>query len=400
MKCIEIDEEKNCCGCRGCENICPKKAIHMEENKEGFLYPIIDKNKCVGCGLCRKVCPILNDLDRTEYYESPICYAAKTINIDLQTKSSSGGLFGTFAGHILRNGGIVVGCEMDDKHKVMHTIVEKEEDLEKVMGSKYVLSDLNNIFTRIKEELRKGRLVLFSGTPCQVSSLLMFLNKKYDNLYTIEVICHGVPPQKLFTKYIEYLEKKYDAKLEKFYFRSKQAAKWGTYKALANFVRTKDGQEQCKFSKKINADFDPYYWSFLYCKNYRRSCYSCKFAQPKRNADLTLGDFWGIEKIMPDMIDYNGVSIVVINSPKGKELLDKNVKKLIIKKVDYDTICQNNGQLRKPSEMPPERNNWYKNIDDGDFIENIIVKPNLRSYVKILFPQSLKFKIKKILKKK
>ena len=235
MKYIEVKEEKNCCGCRACENICPKKAIHMEENIEGFSYPIVDKSKCIGCGLCRKVCPILNNLDRIEYYENPLCYAAKTTNKDLQMKSSSGGLFGIFANYILDNNGLVVGCEIDDKHKVKHTIVDKKDNLEKIMGSKYVLSDLDHIFIKLREELNKGRLILFSGTPCQVSSLLMFLNKKYDNLYTVEVICHGAPSQKLFSKYIKYLENKYDAKLEEFKFRSKKAARWGTFKA--NFLK-------------------------------------------------------------------------------------------------------------------------------------------------------------------
>ena len=173
MKSIEVKEENNCCGCRACENICPKKAIHMEENIEGFLYPVVDKNKCIECGLCRKVCSILNELDRSKCYENPLCYAAKTTNKDLQIKSSSGGLFGTFANYIIDNNGLVVGCEIDDKHKVRHTIVDKKEDLERIMGSKYVLSDLDHIFIKIKEELNKGKLILFSGTPCQVSSLLM-----------------------------------------------------------------------------------------------------------------------------------------------------------------------------------------------------------------------------------
>ena len=393
MKKIEIKDEKECCGCRNCENICPKNAISMKENREGFLYPEVDKSRCVDCGLCKSVCPMLNDVNREKYLSSPISYAAKTNDKEVQLNSSSGGLFGTLANYILTEKGLVVGCEMTQHHIIHHIVVEKEVDMHKIMGSKYVLSDLGNIFLFIKQQLINNKKVLFCGTPCQVSALLLFLKKRYDYLYTVDVICHGVPSQKAFSKYIEYLEDKYGAKLVDYKFRSKKAAKWGTFKALATF----ENVHSKKIIKRINADFDPYYWSFLNCKNYRKSCYSCKFANPERNADLTLGDFWGIEKIVSDMIDYNGVSVVVINSERGKKLLSCVKENLSLKEVNYDLICQNNGQLTAPSPQPPEREFWYNNIDDKDFFKKIHIKPNFKAYFKILFPQNLKFTLKKVL---
>lgn len=395
MNHIEIKRSKDCCGCRACENICPKNAITMEVNKEGFLYPKIDKEKCVDCGMCKKVCPWLNNISRGNYLEEPICYAAKSLDKDIQLRSSSGGIFGLLSKKILQENGIVVGVEMTSDFQVQHTIIDSEKDLHKIMGSKYVASDLKQLFPVIQRELKNDRKVLFSGVPCQIAALLNYLQKGYDNLITVEVICHGVPSQKLFNKYVAFLEKKYKAKLIEYKFRSKKAASWGTYKALATFEKNKKIIYQ-----KINADFDPYYWSFLYSENHRESCYNCKFAKKDRNADLTLGDFWGIEKIMPKMVDYNGVSVVVINTYKGKNILEGLKEKLEFHEVDYEKVQGYNKQLQKTSNRKQSRDNWYKNIDEEQFIEKIKIKKNLRSYVKIFFPQRFKFMIKKMIKRK
>ena len=394
MSHIVINKESECCGCKSCQNICPVKAISMVENSEGFLYPHIDENKCINCGACLKSCPWLNKIKREKYLKDPVCIAAKVKDKNIQLKSSSGGLFGALALNVLENNGLVVGSEMDNHHQVHHIIIDNKKDLPKIMGSKYVYSDLGEIFLEIKKNLNNKKLVLFSGVPCQIAALLNFLQKPYDNLITVEVICHGAPPQKLFDKYVNFLEDKYLGKLEKFIFRSKKAANWGTFKALAIFNRKGSSQ---RFEKKINADFDPYYWSFLNCKNYRESCYECKFANPNRNADITLGDFWGIENIMPDMIDYNGVSIVIINTTKGKKIIEKISDELIFSEVDYKKIQETNGQLKSPSKRPIERDNWYDDFENPKFIKNIKINKNIKSYIKLFFPQKLKFKIKKII---
>lgn len=395
MEGIIINNPANCCGCRSCENICPKNAITMIENSEGFLYPHIDEKKCIKCGLCRKVCPLLNNINRDDFFDKPVCYAAKSLDTNMQIKSSSGGMFGLIAKFVLDNSGVVFGSEMDENHNVKHTMIANIDDLNKLMGSKYVYSDLNNVFLQVRKELNNGKLVLFSGVPCQISALSTFLQKKYENLITVEVICHGAPSQKLFDKYIKYLENKYKSTLLEYCFRDKRAAKWGTFKAYAVF-KNKKGK---KFCKKINADFDPYYFSFLKCKNYRESCYECKFANSKRNSDFTIGDFWGIEKIKPKFVDYKGVSVLIINSNKGLKVFDLIKNNIKYDLVDYDDISVFNGQLSNPSKRPFDRNKWYDNFDNDDFIKKIKVTNKFKSFIKILFPQSIKFKIKKLISK-
>lgn len=398
MNHINIEKASECCGCGACSNICPQNAIKMVENEEGFKYPTIDESKCIDCGLCKKVCPWLNENSREDYMPDPVCYAAKSLNKDIQKKSSSGGLFSVLATKVIEKNGIVVGCELDSNHKAHHIIVKNEEELYKLRGSKYIASDLGNVFIEVRSELQQGKLVLFSGVPCQVSALLSFLQKKYDNLITVEIICHGTPSQKSFDKYVEYLEKKNNAKLVNYSFRSKEAACWGTYKALAEFEEGEQNNTK-KIIKKINADFDPYYSSFLKCQNHRESCYECKYAKSDRNADVTLGDFWGIEHIKPDMIDYDGVSAICINTLKGKNLFELIKEKIEYTLVDYNDVKKHNHQLKLPSKRPEERNNWYQNIDENNFFKNIKVRKSIKLIVKNMVPQKMKLRIKQYIKK-
>lgn len=398
MNHIIDDNKKKCCGCNNCCNICPTKAITMIEDNEGFFYPHIDKNKCINCGACKKVCPWINDIKRNEYFEEPECFAAKIKDKKIQKQSTSGGMFYALASNVIDRGGLVVGSEMDLNHKVHHKIIEQKSDLHRIMGSKYVYSELNDIFNTVKNHLIKGKLVLFSGVPCQVSALLNYLKKPFDNLITVEVICHGTPPQKLFDKYVDFLEKKHKAKLIQYSFRSKKAAKWGTFKAFALFEKNTHGKKE-KTYKYINADFDPYYWSFLNAKNYRECCYECKFASKERFADITLGDCWGIEQIKPEMIDYEGVSVAIINTLKGKTLFNNTIEKIECSKVSFDLIQNNNEQLKCPSIRNADRETWYNNFNQEDFINNIQIKKNIKSYIKLVCPQKLKFVTKIITSK-
>ena len=395
MNHIIDDNKKKCCGCNNCCNICPTKAITMIEDNEGFFYPHIDKNKCINCGACKKVCPWINDIKRNEYFEEPECFAAKIKDKKIQEQSTSGGMFYALASNVIDRGGLVVGSEMDLNHKVHHTIIEQKSDLHRIMGSKYVYSELNDIFNTVKNHLIKGKLVLFSGVPCQVSALLNYLKQPFDNLITVEVICHGTPPQKLFDKYVDFLEKKHKAKLIQYSFRSKKAAKWGTFKALALFEKTKK-----RITKKINANFDPYYDSFLCGKNYRESCYECVFANPKRNADITLGDCWGIEAIKPELLDYDGVSIIIINTKKGKSIFNNVTNNLEYSNVDYNLIQNYNRQLKCPSKRPVDRDNWYNGIDKDYFIKKIKIRKKVKSYLKNMIPYRMKSLIKMIKSKK
>lgn len=392
-KCINIISDKDCCGCRACENICPKKAITMIENKEGFLYPQIDKSKCINCGLCKKVCPLINKVNKPDFLNENICYSAKNKNIKALENSSSGGMFWVLAKYVLDNGGLVVGAEMTKDHIVQHCIIDNESDLLKLMGSKYVSSNTNDVFSKIKKELDKKRLVLFSGVPCQVAGLTNFLIKNYDNLITVDIVCHGVPSQKLFTKYVEYLEDKYKGKLLDYKFRSKEASDWGSFNGLAKF--SKNGKI---ITKKINADFDPYYHNFLKGKNYRESCYECKFANKNRISDITIADFWGIEKTNPEFLDKKGVSAVIINTEKGKKIFDIIKENIIYADAKYEDICRFNGQLNFPSHRSDDRNEWYRNIEKKDFMKKLKTGKTVKSVIKSIIPTNIKLIIKKYIR--
>ena len=202
MENISKLNKNNCTGCRMCEQICPVNAIKMIENKEGFIEPVIDKTKCINCGLCSKRCPQLNEIKREDYKME--VYAAKNKNIEEQKSSSSGGVFSVLANYVLENNGIVFGCAFNDNLIAEHIGIEDKNELYKLRGSKYVQSNTKNTFKDVKENLENSRMVLYSGTPCQIAGLKQFLGKEYDNLYTVDLVCHGVPSPKLFKKLFLY----------------------------------------------------------------------------------------------------------------------------------------------------------------------------------------------------
>lgn len=394
-KCINIENDKDCCGCRACENICPQDAITMEKNQEGFYYPKVNYEKCVDCGLCRKVCPMVNKIDKNKekYLEQPKCYAVTTKNEDVLNKSTSGGMFYEIAKYVLDNNGVVYGSTMDKDLKVKHIVIEKIENMPKIMGSKYVNSDLGDCFKSIREQLNNKQLVLFSGVPCQCAALQKYLLKDYDNLITVEVVCHGTPNQDLFDKYIKYLENKEKAKVVDYKFRSKEASKWGTFRGNITYLR--NGTE---YNKSVNADFDKYYSSFLNAENYRESCYVCPFANKDRYSDFTLGDFWGIESINTELKEVNGVSSVIINTKQGIELFNTIKDNIITKEVTYKDVSMKNSQLREPSKRNANRNNWYNNFQEENFFKNKKAKVSLKKIAKVIVPQSIKQKIKNVIK--
>lgn len=382
---------KNCCGCAACYNICPNDAIKMEENDEGFKYPIVNKNKCVNCGLCKRVCPVINNyLDKTN--EIPTAYAVKNKNKNDVKKSSSGGVFVAIAKKILNNGGIVYGAAYDDNLGVNHIRIDTLNDLSTLQGSKYVQSNTLDIFKNIKEDLDNNKQVLFTGTPCQVMGLKNYLIKNYNNLFTCDLVCHGVPSQKLFKKYISYLEKKYNKKIIKYNFRDKCKKGW----SLTTKVTFEDNTY-----KFINSDFDPYYSNFLNCTTYRQSCYTCKFTSIKRPSDITLADYWGVLSIHKNFYDENGVSLVLINSQKAKELFKSLSEKLDIIETDINYACTRNKNLIEPSKKPKIRDHIYEGIEDEDYIKkNLKVKFTLKKMLKLFVSNKMKKRMMKLKKVK
>lgn len=371
---LAIDKSK-CCACTACKNICPKQAIEMISDEKGFLYPKIDENKCIKCGLCEKVCfyntgyKILDD-----HLEKIETYAIKHKDLQVRMASQSGGAFTIFSDEILKQNGVIYGVGFDKSLKVCYKRAETKDERDEFRGSKYVQSEIGDIFNQIKIDLKNGRKVLFSGTPCYVAGLTKFLgNKNIQNLFLIDIICHGVPSPKMFVDYLRFLENKYEGKIENFNFRNK------------NF-----GWKSCVESFKINEKIynnNIYAKLFSDCLAFRESCYKCKFTNLNRPSDITIADCWGIEKFKPNVNDDKGISLVIINTEKGK-LLQKNV----LSKLEYYIIDINDylqPRLREPN----------KRIKAVDVFWNDYLNNGFDYVVKKYTSLTLFGKIKKMLKK-
>lgn len=366
-----------CSGCRACEKVCPKGCISMREDKEGFLNPFIDNTVCVSCGLCRSSCP-QNKVFVQEYEK--LVYAAKAKSKDVLMNSSSGGAFYVFAKHTIEKGGVVFGAAYRDDFSVEHVKAESLEELKALQGSKYVQSDTANTYVACENCLRSGQFVLYTGTPCQIAGLNSYLKKSYDNLLTIEIICHGVPSGKLFKKYIQWLSDKHGSKVIGYDFRTKKGKGWGTGYNYSAKTETDE--------KKGPGIADPYYSRFLKGSIYRKCCYECRYANENRMGDVTIGDFWGIEKYHPHFYDSKGVSVIIVNTEIGEKHFN-NIKDDIEYIVsDFNTAAKKNKSLVEPTGMPAERNYIFKEIDD---LSN-------NKYFKKYFHVSVQLKLKAALK--
>ena len=349
---IEIKEKSQCCGCGGCSQICPKGCIEMKYDKEGFLYPQVDKENCVNCGLCEKVCPIINGRERTESVKS--CKVAYAKDDELRKKSSSGGIFSLLAREILSQKGVVFGVTYDDKWMVFHTEISSYTDIERFRGSKYLQSEMRDCFKRVKGYLDAGRKVLFTGTACQISGLKGYLGREYDCLYTVDVLCHGTPSPKLWKQYVEYREKRYDSKARNISFRQKSKG-WNAFSMEIIFENGEIYQDI--FPK------DDYMRMFLSNICLRPSCYDCHFKELERDSDITIGDCWGIEKYMPEMSDDRGTSVVLIHSDKGEELYQKIAQDLVTKEADADKALPKTADSRKSVAPHKNRQKYLKLIE-------------------------------------
>lgn len=352
---INWDISKRCSGCTACVSICPTHCITMEADEEGFLYPVIDTNKCIKCGLCQKVCMIGRKKERRKVLNT---YAASNSDMETRKECSSGGIFALLAENIILNNGVVFGAIFsDDCKKVDHIVAHSRKDLKKMFGSKYVQSNLGNIYLQVKKELCKGKMVLFSGTPCQINGLYLFLNHEYENLFLVDVVCHGVPSPLLWNKYIERIEKKYRSTVVNVNFRNKNYG-WKDFGVKTIAER--------KSELFISKDEDPYMQMFL--KNYclRPSCYQCD-SKEQRYSDITLGDFWGIENFFPEMDDGSGTSAIIIRTEKGKMLFDQLKSKVTIKETKYSSIVQFNSAEIKSVYKPIQRESFFRDVNSMSF---------------------------------
>lgn len=303
-----IDREK-CTGCAACANSCATGAIVMAPDKEGFLFPEIDTHRCIECGNCIASCPHFTRKDRDRH---PICYAAKARSNEIVKSSSSGGVFTLLCEYVIAQKGIVFGAAYNHQLCVSHIAVDNLGDIHRLRGSKYVQSDLGHAYCEVKQALSVNRLVLFSGTPCQIAGLRAYLKVSYSNLVTMEVICHGVPPAKLFDRLKNELEVAH-GKLEAISFRDKSLG-W-RHRVIAGWYsgRMKVIEE---------GSLADYFRAFLAGLSLRKSCEKCQFKSGRSGADITLGDFWGIENVAPELDDDDGVSAVILHTSKGQKIFE------------------------------------------------------------------------------
>lgn len=347
-------KKSECCGCGMCVEICPCDAIRLVEDEAGFVYPSVEKNKCNECGLCRKACAFNHTIE----VKLPIqTYAAARREKDRLMDSSSGGVFAAIAEYLISNekDWMVVGSALDENMIARHMIVDSVNGLKCLYGSKYVQSSTEGIYKRIKDEINNNKKILFCGTPCQVAAVKRFVDD--EKLYTIELICHGVPNQRMFSSYLQTMSDN----ITNYTFRDKKQG-WSF-----------NGLLECgNCKKKINHRLSSYMTYFLNGEIYRESCYECPYAKPERGADITIGDFWGCvgqRKDLSQNLDVEkGVSCLLINTQRGMDLIEKSdIDKFDVK---YEEIKSGNEPLNSPSTHTNQREDileiWYKDLNWAD----------------------------------
>ncbi len=390
---IKIKDKKDCTGCSACFNICPVNAIDMVKDKEGFKYPRVNMKKCINCELCEKVCPINNPVSKEQNNKEPTIIAAWTKNKGVRLDSTSGGIFSELAKTIYNQKGYVCGAIYNKDWLVEHYISSDAKDIDKLRSSKYLQSDINNTFKKIKELLEQGKKVLICGSPCQIAGLYNYLqNKEYENLYTCDFICRGMNSPKIFKKYIANLEEKYNSKVKKIKFKNKTYG-WHNFSTKIDF----ENGESYIGSRYV----DSYMVGYLkYNAFMRPSCYDCKFKSLPRSADITLADFWGIENINPKLDNDQGTSMILLNSKKGKELFEQIKDKIQYEEVISEEIFTENVCMEKSVKMTEERKKVFENIDKMSYkelSENFFPKPKLKEKIKIKITTNKN--LKKVIKK-
>lgn len=356
-----------CTGCGACYNICPMEAITIKEDEYGFYKPVIDEHKCTNCGLCEKTCPLDN-------YDSknnpPKAFSLINKDENIRLKSASGGAFSAFAKYILEQNGVVYGVIYDENMQVIHSRATTFQEVEKMYSSKYVQSNTRDTFKQAKKDLEDGKYVLFSGTPCQIAGLKSYLRKTYDNLITVDLICHGVPSTTIFEKYKkEFMQNKPNEKLININFRSK--IKGWTPKLNTN-ITTNNNQYFIKASK------DPFSKSFLCNIAINASCLNCQFNRIPRIADITIGDFWGVDDYDKTLNDKKGLSIILVNSKKGQDFLKLADNHIKIIEVPLEVAIKGNPNIHSSSKAHKSRAEFLEEL----CVQNKPLKYCVKKYIK------------------
>lgn len=387
---IDIKNKVDCCGCNACGDICPTKAIDFHTDNEGFWYPKVNLNKCINCGLCERTCPIIhsNELKKNDF-ANPECYAAENKNLEVVFDSTSGGLFSAFADRMYRDKGFVGGAVFNEDCKsVKQFISADKKDLPKLRSSKYLQSNLIGFYKHVESLLKSGEKVLVCGCPCQMAGLRAYMKKPYDNLVILDFICLGINSPLIWRKYMESFEHRYGSPVVYAKPKSKELG----WRNLTQKVRLADGQ--VKFETRNQSNYTQgYIGTHAYM---RPSCYECKFRGFPRISDITLADFWGIEKYSKELEKDLGTSLVMVNSKKGKEWFEKIKGRLNYIQMPFEAACQGNPALIKDASKPEiDRDKFFEDVNALRFTE-LAKKYNF--FPELPFKAKLKKNIKRFLK--
>ena len=353
----EICEHNKCTGCAACVNVCPKKCISMQVSDLGFDYPVIDNSKCIDCKICLKTCPVRNEY--VDDKKNPKTYAAFNKNDEIRKLSSSGGIFSLLAEHIILNNGVVYGAVWDEHFVLKHSRIDAIVDVPKMRGSKYVQSKTDGIYDSVKKDLLDGKNVLFSGTPCQIGGLYAYLKgEKYDNLFTQDLICHGVCSPKIWEKYIQYREKIADSNVKSVSFRDKRTG-WKRFSVTFQY------RNSTEYSSPLTKDY--FMRGFLNHLYLRKSCTQCAFKDLHRQADITLADFWGVENYLSECNDDKGITAIMIHSRKGERLLSAILPALEIKTTKYNDVLNFNKSALESVHRNPLCERFYRDSEKLEF---------------------------------
>lgn len=383
---LNLTDKKNCCGCSSCAQACPRHCIKMKEDVEGFLYPHIEQAVCIDCGKCNRVCPVENAANVDVAASAPGAYVAYAKDDVTRESSSSGGVFSVLAEAVLDKGGVVFGCAFDDVYMAHHIAVKSKEELAALRGSKYLQSRIEKTYTEAERYLKGGRAVLFSGTACQIAGLKCFLGKNYENLLTVDVLCHGVPSPLVWARYLEERKQLQGAAVSHISFRDKRQG-WHRFSLQIQFA----DHTECR---ELHGS-DPYMKLFLSDICLRPSCYACRFKVMDRPSDITIGDAWGVERHSPEMDDDRGTSVVLTHTDKGNAWWNRVCGAFMAKKVPLDTALPPNADSRKSVAPHKNRSRFFDRLGKEASTEELLkltkkspaarIKGRLRAWARKLF---------------
>lgn len=397
---IEINDKAKCCGCAVCEAVCPKNCISMQSDEEGFLYPHVEKNSCIHCNMCDRACPVINKIEKEPFEQKG--YLIRHKDKEIRVDSTSGGAFTAFAETIIDKGGYVVGATLDEQLRVKHIIVDSKKDLGRFRNSKYVQSNLQGIYGTVKGLLEDGKIVCFSGTPCQIEGLKSYLKKDYKSLYLIDTVCRAVPSPGLFEKYKDYQAKSFNDELIGVRFRDKH------YGYSYSTLNIKLKNKESKYHRGVESD--PWLRAFFSEMCDRPSCHQCVFRSQYRCSDITMWDCFNVHDFFPEWDDGTGVTRLLVHTTKGQELLTASKKYAEAVEASVDKIVDNVKEMVDSPVPNKRRTEFMKDSEtmDGKALFDkyfpIRNKNNLKHFMRVVLVKTgvynnVKYGLRKMKKK-